>query len=175
MRYCFGPWRCNSSPQERRLEPDFQYLPGEGFLCFGAAQNQDIGVVVLAAAPRAVEVVHQRRANPREFVSDDAHADATGADQQPALRVALRDAQRNRPAEVRIVHRLCSACAAVGNGDTLGAQNRNEVIFEVHASMIAADSNHRAFLREHSFHVNGLRGNKQNRRAVAGSFHGCCD
>ena len=75
-------------------------------LGFGAAQNQNIGIVVLAAGSRAVEILHQRRADAGKFVCGDRHANAARANQHASLHLSCGNPLRHFSRVIGIVHRL---------------------------------------------------------------------
>src|SRR6188474_2249945 len=72
-------------------QPGLDNLLGQLWFGLGAAQNQDIGVVMFAARTGAIDIRYQRRTHAGKFIGDDRHADTAGADQHAALGLASRN------------------------------------------------------------------------------------
>src|SRR5512143_2880128 len=66
--------------EKSRVEPGAENLPGDSLSQKAPAEDQDIGVIMLAAHPGGVKIVAQSRPHSPEAVGDHRHADAGAAD-----------------------------------------------------------------------------------------------
>ena len=78
-----------------------------------AAQHEHVGVVVLAAHPRGVEIPAEGGADARHLVGGDAHADPGAADQEAALDLVIGHGFAHQGRVVGVVHRLRGVGAEV--------------------------------------------------------------
>src|SRR5690349_20116215 len=144
-------------------EPDLDDLQRQRRLGFGAAQHQDIGVVVLATGARAFEILDERGADAGKFVCGDRHANAAGANELASIRLAGRDALRHFARVIGIVHRLPVKGSMVVHVDTLRAQANNKKILELDAAVIATKRNHDSVILCRSL-LSSQAVDKENRR-----------
>ncbi len=89
----------------------------------------------------SVEIVAERRANPRDLVGGDLFALSAAAEHDAPLGPSLRHRSGHREADRRVVDRLFAVRAVIVDGVSEPPQRRLEVLFEQKAGVICADGN----------------------------------
>ena len=139
-----------SSAGKRRFKPGFQYLSRRRLLGLCPAENQNIGIIVLAAGSRPIEIKYQSGTNSGKLIGDNGHAYAARTDQYSPLSFALRNPKRNFAAKIRVVHRLSPMGAKVAYIHIFGAQQAYQIVLEFHSTVVATDRYHTWAARDRS-------------------------
>ena len=125
--------------RERRDEPELDDLVGERGGDDAAADRQDVGVVVLARHPRTIQVVAEGGANPVDLVGRDLFPLAAPADDDAAIRLAVRDQPRDLGADRRIVDRRFRIRSAIVHVVAEAGERAEEVLLQREPGVIRSD------------------------------------
>ena len=104
-------------------------------------QDEDVGVVVLAAETGPVVRVDHGGANAGKSVGGDAHADAALADQHPAVEVPREQLARNNERVLGIIHRVGRVRAEIRKRISALRQPVLQRGLDLDAAMIARQRN----------------------------------
>src|SRR5580698_8114321 len=105
------------------------------------AEGDDIGVVVMTAEARGLDVPAQRAANTLDAVGGDGLAVAGAAEDDAALAFAARDGLRHGPDEKRIIHGRVREGAEVTDLVAEGLEVGADLFLVLKSGVIGADAN----------------------------------
>src|ERR1019366_530203 len=111
-------------------------LPRETDTDHAPADRKHVCVVVLPAVAHGEDVGAVDRANARMTVGRHRHADASSADQDPAIETPFDDAACREVREIGVVARLGAARADVRDRVAALAQAFDELAFQLEAAVV---------------------------------------
>ena len=112
-----------------------------------AGQAEDIGIVVLAGVGRGVFIAHQRGANPGHFIGGNAHAHASGTDEDTKFRFAQGHTVRHRLGILGRITGVLGSGPKIGHAHAPLGQVLLQGFFQLEPAMIGANGDGRRSVR----------------------------
>src|SRR5947207_3710410 len=146
-----------ASAFERRLEPHLQDFVGEAESDDPPPHGEDVGVVVLARQPGAIEIVAQRRADAGHLVGGDLLALAASAEDDPAVGAPFDDRARDVEADRRVIDRRLAVGPMIVDEVPDPLERQLQMFFQQKAGVIGANGDAHAAELYYGFTVHGSR------------------